>query len=512
VHRSTDGRRRPEVVAGLSAAPTAWLLAALAGALALAACSVTPPKPAATAVPGIYTGEPLEHLRDGAQSLSAPSDSDASASWWLAFGSPELDATIRQALSGNRDAAAAEAALRQSEEIYAAALGSLEPQVGLNVDAGKRKYGQEFMGPQRLAPFSYFAVGAQIDYRLDLSGGAHLAADLRRAQSDYRRFEWQAARLSLTGRVAEQAVAIASARAQLEALQALLADDATNIDLLQASFDAGSATRLDLLNARSQLASDQTLVPALRLQSSLARHALAVLVGQAPADWAAPEFNLDTMRLPAALPLQIPSELLRRRPDIQAADSERRAAATAVGVAQSRFYPQIVLSAAGGPQTARLAHLFDPFNAAWSFGGQLAEPLLDGGRLRAEHRAAIDAMQGAEARYQQTVLEAFGQVADLLSSLDADAQQVEARQKALEAAQAAADLTREGQRAGGVGVLQVLDAHRQLLQAQLALRLALAQRYRDSVRFLTSMGCAAGCELGENPAPATAPPPAPPPS
>jgi NodT family efflux transporter outer membrane factor (OMF) lipoprotein len=472
-------------------------IAATAAAVLLAACAAPAPPAAEPAAPPDYQSESLDGLAAGGPSLAAPEG--APASWWVAFGSPDLDATIREALAANRDVSAAAATMRQAKFATDAAAGALQPWVDGEAAAGKRAYGHEFMGPMQLPPFSYFALGASAGYDFDLAGGRSLAVEQSRAFADRRRFEWQAARLGLSALVVEQALDLASAQAQALAVEDLVADDHATIDLVQQALAAGSGTRLDLLNARSQLASDQTLLAPLAQRSNAAAHALAVLCGHAPSEWSAPRFSLDSFSLPATIPLQVPSALLRRRPDLQAAESDLRAASAAAGVARARLYPQVVLTAAAGPQAASLRHLFDPFSAAWDFGGQLTAPLFDGGRLRAERQAALQALQATQERYRQAVLVAFGQVADSLTALDADARQVEARRQALDAATASSDLTRQGQREGAVGMLLVLDAHRQFLRARLEYIQATAQRYRDSARLLTLMGCDAGCELGVAP-------------
>ena len=127
----------------------------------------------------------------------------------------------------------------------------------------------------------------------DFAGGRHRTVEQQLALEQSQQQELQAAALAVSGNVAMQALAIASAQAQLEALEAVLADDQRNLQLVQDAFDAGSATRVDVLNAQSQLANDQTLLPPLRRQRALAQHALALLVGSTPASFTAPDFTLE---------------------------------------------------------------------------------------------------------------------------------------------------------------------------------------------------------------------------
>jgi NodT family efflux transporter outer membrane factor (OMF) lipoprotein len=220
----------------------------------------------------------------------------------------------------------------------------------------------------------------------------------------------------------------------------------------------------------------------------VAQHALAILVGQAPADWTAPDFDLDALQLPQSLPLSLPSSLAQRRPDILAAEARLHAATAAVGVADSKLYPQINLTASFGPQSTTLSHLFDSTNLAWGVSSGLTAPLFDGGTLRAQKRGSVDAMHAALFDYEQTVLQSLGQVADVLSALDHDAEQLNAQKKALDLAQASLDLTRESYRVGNVGVLQVLDSERLLQRARLGYLDAQTARYQDTLALYLALG------------------------
>jgi NodT family efflux transporter outer membrane factor (OMF) lipoprotein len=201
----------------------------------------------------------------------------------------------------------------------------------------------------------------------------------------------------------------------------------------------------------------------------------------------------------------LPSELAHRRPDILAAEAQLHAATSAVGVAQSNLYPKIQLSASVGEQSLKADQLFDRASSAWSLISGITAPLFDGGTLRAEKRAAVDAMHASAANYEQTVLEAFAQVADLLEGLQHDAEQRDAQDQAQQAARSSLDLARLSYQEGDAGVLQVLDAERSYQQARLGYVRAVAQRYLDTVQlFLALGGTSSSASLG-----ASASPPAP---
>ncbi len=408
--------------------------------------------------------------------------------WWRLFKSPQLDDLVRRAMADNRDLAAARATLAQARELVAAQTGQLYPQVNLQASVGRQKYGAQFLGNFAVAPFTYESVGANVRYMLDYDGATARSVEEERAFEQYERSELEAARLTLTGDVASEAVIIAATRGQIRAAAELLAEDRSNLRLVRTAFANGSVSKLDVLDAQSQLAGDQTLLPPLYQQLAVARHALAVLLGQPPADWTQPDLELADIQLPRALPVSVPSMLVRRRPDILAAQARLHAATAAVGVATANLYPQIALSATLGQQALTPAKLFNASSAAWSLIAGLTQPLFDGGTLRAERRAALDALHASAARYQQVVLDSFGQVADLLDALNHDAQLVAAQSVARETSEASLDLARQSYRAGNSGLLQVLDAQRQRQRAELGFLQAQARQYLDTIQLLLAVG------------------------
>ncbi len=422
---------------------------------------------------------------DGAAADSTSADS---APWWAAMNSPQLDATIREALAHNRDLASARATLEQMQELLAASEGARYPQADLDASAGRQKYGAAFLGPERLPPFSFYSVGVSVSYMFDFAGGVRRTIEQQRALAAYQQHEVDAAALSLSGNVALQALAMASAGAQIESLDALLADDQTDLKLVQDAFEAGSANRVDVLTAQSQRANDQTLLPPLRRELSNAEHALALLAGRAPAEWSAPDFKLGEFALPQQLPHTLPAQLAHRRPDILAAEAQLHAATAAVGIAAANLYPQITLTATASLQSTALHALFDANSAAGGLTGSLTQPLFNHGTLRARERAANDAMRASLASYEQVVLRSFGQVADALEALDHDAELLASEQSAVAISSENLSLTRESYSAGNTGVLQVLEAQRQSQQARLGLVRAQAQRYQDTVELLLALG------------------------
>jgi NodT family efflux transporter outer membrane factor (OMF) lipoprotein len=483
----------------IRAMPVTSVLAAVA---LLGGCTVgpnfhRPPVPAASEYRPAGESSPVNAAAAAAQRRAPAADAYAqrivlgaplAPQWWTLFDSPQLDELMRRAIAGNRNLAAAKATLAQARELVAVQTGQLYPQVGLQAGTGRQKYGAQFLGTFAVAPFTYEAVGASVRYVLDYDGAVARFIEERKALEQYERSELQAARLTLTGDVASEAVIIASTRGQIRAAAELLAEDRDNLRLVRTAFANGSVSKLDVLTAQSQLASDQALLPPLYQQLAMARHALAVLVGRPPAGWSQPDLELTDIRLPRELPVSVPSQLVRRRPDILAAQAQLHAATAAVGVATANLYPQIALSATLGQQTLTPGKLFNASSTAWSLIAGLTQPLFDGGTLRAERRAALDALQASAARYQQVVLDSFGQVADLLDALDHDAQLVAAQANARDTSQASLELARQSYRAGNSGLLQVLDAQRERQRAELGFLQAQSRQYLDTIQLLLAVG------------------------
>lgn len=477
--------------------------AALAATLLLLGGCATGPsfhRPAAPATPGYRpAGEsrPVGTAAGAAQQrmpaaggyaqrilLGAP----AAPQWWTLFESPQLDELMQRAIADNHGLAAARDALAEARELVAAQSGQRYPQVGLQAGTGRQKYGAEFLGTFAVAPFTYEAVGASVRYVLDYDGAIARSIEQQEALEQYQRSELDAAQLTLTGDVASEAVIIAATRGEIRAAAELLAEDRDNLNLVRTAFANGSVSKLDVLTAQSQLASDQALLPPFYQQLAMARHALALLLGEVPADWSQPDLELTDLRLPRQLPVSVPSQLVRRRPDILAAEAQLHAATAAVGVATANLYPQIVLSGTLGQQALTAGKLFDASSAAWSLIAGLTQPLFDGGTLRAERRAALDALHASAQRYQQVVLGSFGEVADFLDALDHDAQLVAAQANARDTSQASLELARQSYQAGNSGILQVVDAQRERQRAELGFLQAQSRQYLDTIQLLLAVG------------------------
>jgi NodT family efflux transporter outer membrane factor (OMF) lipoprotein len=461
---------------------------ALAIGLTLAACTVGPnfKAPAAPDSQSYSAAGDAPPPADQRIALGAQIEGD----WWIQFRSPALNDLIKLALESNQDIAGAKARVAQAQEQTNAARASLFPSLTFGTTVGRQKYGKSLFGPLDfvIPPFTYYTVGPAINAPLDLFGANKRALEERAAYNDYQKDRLNAVYLSLTANVAAEALTAATARAQLDVVQDIIDNDQRNVDLVQKALDDGLATRTQLLTAQTQLASDKTLLPPLRQEESTARHALAILLGKEPSQWAPPALTLNDFTLPAEIPASLPSGLVRRRPDILAAEAQLHAASAAIGVATANLYPNITLSGTLTQQALTPGNLFEGAAAAWGIAANLTAPLYDAGKLRAERRAALDGYQGSLADYRQVILRSFGEVADGIQALANDDDLFTSQDTAAQTAAAARDLVRRSFTVGNSGILDVLDAERSTAQAQLGLSKAKAQRLIDTVHLYVALG------------------------
>jgi len=410
------------------------------------------------------------------------------ARWWELFHSQPLNEVLTLAIAGSPTLDAARASLAQAQEAVTEARGALYPQVDVSAGAERGRISTGFAPGSAQVTANVFSVGPTVSYAPDVFGGTRRLVEQQSALVELQRYELAAAYLSLTGNAVTQAINIASAREQIKALQEILTVDRKNLELVSVELELGKAAQTDVLSARSVLAGDQALLPPIRQQLSVSRHALSILVGSSPATWTPPDFDLDTLSLPTDLPVSVPSSLARERPDILAVEAQLHAATAAIGVATAQLYPNVTLSAAWTQQSVSLGTLFDSPAGVFVVAAGLTAPIFHGGALQAQRRAAVDAMTLQLATYRQTVLVAFGQVADTLRALQHDAEAVAAQQNARETAQASLQLTQESYVEGQSSFLQVLEAQRLYQQARLAYAKAKGQRYLDTVQLFVALG------------------------
>jgi NodT family efflux transporter outer membrane factor (OMF) lipoprotein len=468
----------------------AVLLPLLIASATLAGCTVgpnfvRPTPPAATAYlpasgqQAAQPGQPQAILADG-----------PGPGWWRAFGSAELDSLVDRAMAHNETLAASDATLAAARQQVRAIAGKQLPQIDANAGISQQQVNLASFGFSSGAfgitgnpDFQLYSVGGGISYDLDLFGGVRRQVEQAAAQAEAQQRQTEAAHLTLAGQVVNQVLTIAAIRANIAVQQAILDDDLRNLDLTQKRHNAGEGTLVEVLNAQSQYTGDRGALPILEQQLAEARHLLAILVGVQPADLGPTDIDLAGLTLPARIPVTLPSALVHKRPDILQAEAELHASTAAIGIATARLYPDITLGATvtqGSPAIGNL--LTNSFRGYDMFAG-LSMPIFHGGTLKAQKAIAVDRAQASEATYRQTVLSAFGQVADLLSALQTDARTVTMRSEAEAVARHSLQLSRRSFQVGNSGILQVLDSERLYQRASADLVMTRAQQLLHIARL-----------------------------
>lgn len=409
--------------------------------------------------------------------------------WWRAMSTEKLDTLIGEALERNPTLIAAEATLRQARELYAAMAGStLYPQLEGNLGGQRQRFNLGSLGQAGEArEFSLYNAGAGVRYKFDLAGGNRRALEALAAQSDYQQLQLEGARLTLVANIVTTAITQASLKRQTEIIENILKSQENQLELTRERIRLGHGELDDALALQKQLEQTRAKLPPLRYQLQQNEHLLAVLVGKAPRASLLPLFTLEDFTLPPELPLLIPSELVRARPDILAAEALLHVANAEYGVAISKLYPQLNLSADLGSQALTIGALFGGGSAVWSLVGQLTQPLFNPG-LPAEMRAALAAFDAAAANYQSVVLEAIRNVADVLRALENDSKRLEALSAADAASEKSLESTQRRYRLGAASYYNLLIAQQQRLLTELDLTEGQTKRLTNTAAFYQAMG------------------------
>lgn len=295
------------------------------------------------------------------------------------MGFSKLDALIEQAFQASPTLASARATLRQAQEIHAAQEGAMMyPQVDAGFSAQRQRFNPIVLGQDGQArEFSLFNAGVNVNYQLDLAGGNRRALEALAAQTEYCRHELEGAQLTLAGNIVTAAITQARLTAQIQSTEVILRAQDEQLYLTQERVRLGQGAPDEVLALQTQVEQTRAGLPVLRKQSQQNEHLLAALTGRAPGDGRLPAFTLEEFTLPSDLPLIVPSELVRRRPDILGAEALLHAANAEYGSAIAKLYPQLNLSADLATQTLVAGALFGPGSAIWSVLGQLTQPLFN---------------------------------------------------------------------------------------------------------------------------------------
>ncbi|HXY98233.1 MAG TPA: efflux transporter outer membrane subunit [Steroidobacteraceae bacterium] len=474
---------------------------AVAAALAasLAACAVGPNyhRPAPPKAPDYGSapskGETVASPGTGGAAQTFVPGADIPAEWWTLFKSEKLTALVSQSLKGNPSLAAAQAALRQANELYKAQRTSFLPVVQGSFDAQRVKNPVDTLAnPTTYAQvnpyYNLFTAQLSLSYTADVFGGMRRSLEATRAGVEATRFELIATYVTLSSNVVVTAVQEGSLRGQIAATERLLELERMMTDTVHQQRSLGTASELDLLAQQAAEAQTAATLPPLTKQLGQTRDALTALLGKLPAEEPPETFTLEDLTLPTELPVTLPSKLIEQRPDVRQAEENLHAASALVGVALADMLPQFTLSADTGSAALEINRLFTPYTGFWSAGASLTQTLFDAGALIYRHRAADAALDQAAAQYRAAVILACQNVADTLRALQADAQALKAAAEADVAAQKSFELARQQRELGTISEVALMNAEQTYLQAEIALVQARANRYADTAGLFQALG------------------------
>jgi NodT family efflux transporter outer membrane factor (OMF) lipoprotein len=472
-------------------------LAGAALASLLSACAVGPnyqpppaPKTSGFVPPNALPAATASTPRSGGEAQQFVQDQDIPGQWWTLFQSPALNALIERGLANSPTLASAQATLRQAKETVAAERGSYFPALSGAISSSRQSEPGAALGLPEIGSLNYTLDSATLNvaYTLDAFGGVRRQVESLGAQAEYEQFSLEAAYLTLTANIVTAAINEASLRAQIDANEKIAAAQRRQLDITQRRLTAGGASRADVLQQQSTLQTTLAVLPTLRGQLAQQRNLLAAYIGDLPAEYAGPEFTLDSLHLPTDLPLSLPSKFVEQRPDVREYAALLHESTAQIGVATANMLPQITIQGSYGGEGGSFSNVFASGSNIWSIAGSLTQPLFKGGQLLHQRRAAIAAAEEADANYRSTVITAFQNVADTLYALQADAEALAAQDLAERTAAESLQLVQAQYQSGGASYLQVLTSEQNYQTAAVALVKARAQRYADTAALFQALG------------------------
>ncbi|MBL0140525.1 MAG: efflux transporter outer membrane subunit [Betaproteobacteria bacterium] len=452
---------------------------AAAAAILLAGCAVGPDyvRPA--------VDSPAVYKEAGEWKLARPADASPRGDWWKAFGDPALDGLMAQVQVGNQDLRAAEARYRQARTALDASQSAFFPTFTGSAAATKSSQSAGSQGLDTGAVRSYRAE-ADMRWEIDLWGRLRRSYESSRASAEASAGDLEAARLSLQASLAQAYFQLRVTDVQRQLLDDAVAAYAKSLELTQNRYSAGVAAKVEVVQAQSQLLATRAQAIDLGATRAQLEHAIAVLIGKAPAQFALPPARFAST-LPG-IPPGLPSALLERRPDIAAAERRAMAANAQIGVATAAYFPALTFPAAAGYASSSFANWVAAPSSYWLLGPALGLTLLDFGARAAAVDSATAAWEQSVASYRQTVLDAFQEVEDNLAILRILEEEATVQEAAVRAARETVTLTTNQYKAGTANYLAVVVFQANQLSNERAEVSLLGRRLTASVGLIKALG------------------------
>jgi NodT family efflux transporter outer membrane factor (OMF) lipoprotein len=464
-------------------------LGVLALALGLSGCLVGPdyerPQPATPTTPQ------FKETSDSYFRPAAPRDAIDRGKWWGMYGDPALDLLAAQVDVSNQNLKVSEAAYRQAVALIRQSQSPLYPTIGYTGgitqnSAGGSRSSSGLNTSTVGNSVTQFAVGGTLTWEIDVWGRLRRTIESDSAAAQASAADLMNARLSAQSSLVTNYFQLRISDARKRVLEQSVAAYARSLEIVQNQFNAGTVSRVDLAQAQTQYEQTRAQLVAEGVNRAQFEHAIAALIGRAPA-----EVGIAAAPLPRDVPTVdagLPSALLERRPDIAAAERQMASANAQIGVAVAAYYPDITLSASINFVNTVLSNLLSIANSVWSFGPQFAGTAIDGGSRAAQVESARANYDRTVATYRQTVITAFQQVEDGLAQQRILQQQEEVQRAALAAARDAEQLALNQYRAGTVPYTTVITTQTAALTNELTLLGVRQSRLTASAALVTALG------------------------
>ncbi|AJC23002.2 efflux transporter outer membrane subunit [Pandoraea pulmonicola] len=479
--RAAAGRQR-RAGASPRARRTAAFLAASA-VLWLAGCAVGPDY----VRPEMDT--PAAFKETGDWKIAEPGDALAKGEWWSIYQDPVLADLMQQVDVNNQNIKAAEANYRQALAVASQARSAFFPTIGANSSltrSSSRVSNTAVSGAGAGGISNSYSLSGTASWEPDIWGSVRRSVEAGNASAEASAADLANARLSAQALLAQNYFDLRVTDAQKALLDRTVSAYEQTLKLTQNQYAVGVAQRSDVIQAQTQLQSAQAAAIDIEVTRAQLEHAIALLVGKAPA-----AFSLAPAPLRAALPpvpVGLPSQLLERRPDVASAERAVAAANARIGVAKAAFFPALTLSATGGFQSSSFANWLTLPSRFWSVGPALAATLFDGGLRRAQTDAAIAAYDAQVATYRQTVLAAFQSVEDNLAALNYLGREAAVQNQAVQSSRDALQLILNQYKAGTVGFQNVLTAQTTAYTSERTALTILGRQFTANVLLVTALG------------------------
>jgi NodT family efflux transporter outer membrane factor (OMF) lipoprotein len=471
------------------------LMLTLVGCAGLSACAIGPDyeRPSsAVSVAGENNAEKSDQEKTYKEAhsdkwkMAEPADHQQRGNWWEVFNDEQLNALQAQLLAANQTVAAAEAVYRQARAAAQGARSAFFPTLGLSASSVRGSASNNQSITSNTSSTTLNSATLDASWELDVWGRIRREVEAGDANAQASAADLAAALLSAQAELAQDYFQLRISDAQQELFDRTVAGYEKSLQLTLNQYAVGVAGRVEVAQAEAQLKAAQAQAVDNDLARAQLEHAIAILVGKAPSDLSV--LHAAIAQTQPQIPLELPSTLLERRPDIAAAERRMIAANAQIGVARAAYFPTLGISASGSYRSNGFGDWFTAPNRFWAIGPEIAATLFDGGLRSAQNKQARAAYDETVANYRQTVLGSLQEVEDNLVALDRLEQEVQLQQDATRAANEALQLVNNQYRAGTVSYLNVITAQTTAFTNERSLLQVRGRQFSASVLLIKALG------------------------